>query len=161
MDVFGAITDTASKRARDHASMYYDEIRHMTTDVDRIAENTGFSINEILLVKNYLFMNKHVLEEGEEPQYFEPSFEIAQSWQRLMSDPAMILPHDIILLKHELMEQRLVCDGCSQYEAHLLTSKKYNYSDASDKYYQSLGMSVGKDETNSGAIRRSVSHRTH
>lgn len=43
--VSGAITDQYSDRAEEHAEIYYNEIRAMTTDVRRIAQNTGLTIS--------------------------------------------------------------------------------------------------------------------
>lgn len=48
------ITDPYSEDAERHAEMYYEEIRHLSTDVERIAQNTGMSVDQIALVKNYL-----------------------------------------------------------------------------------------------------------
>ena len=135
--VSGAITDTYSKEAIRHSELYYSEIRAMTTDVGRIAKNTGFSESQILLIKQYLFLHSHILSSG--IKRFDASFEIAQSWQRLMSkDKREIKPHDITLLNHELYEMQLVSQGCEQNKAHLETCKKYNYPRESEAYYDSI-----------------------
>lgn len=41
--ISGAIIDEESPDAEVHAEMYYEEIRHMSTDVEKIANNTGYS----------------------------------------------------------------------------------------------------------------------
>ena len=159
--IFGAIVDTGSQEAVKHAEMYYNEIRSFTTDVKKISDNTGFSFEQILLVKNYLFMDKHVLEKGSEPRYFDPCFEIAESWQRLAGMSSGIQPHDIVLIKHELMEMELVAKGYSQEDAHDMTNKLYNYTEDSDAYYYELSIKSGKQPMNSGAIRRKLGNTTH
>ena len=121
-----------SKEAQEHAKRYYEAVRHMKNDVDRISSNTGFSAEEVSAVKDFVFMQKHELDGKIE--YFAPSYEMSQSWQRLI-DGKNIQPHDITLLKHELMEQELMRQGISQDEAHILTSKKYNYSKEAKEYH--------------------------
>ena len=81
-------------------------------------------------------MNKHDLGDGKY-DYFYPSFEMAQSWQRLI-DGKNIQPHDITLIKHEVMERDLMRAGLSQDEAHRLTSKTYNYQKESEEYYVNI-----------------------
>ena len=122
-----------SAEAAEHAERYYESVRHMTTDVAKIAKNTGLSEDEIAQIKNHVFVEKHDLG-GSEPEYFLPSYEMAQSWQRLI-EGKNIQKHDITLLKHENMEQRLMKQGYSQKEAHKITEQKYNYSKECKEYY--------------------------
>jgi len=151
--ISGAITDTNSDRAIKHATMYYEEIRNNHSDIKKIAQNTGFSEHEILLVKNFLFIDMHDL--GDTYGRFEPSFEIAESWQRLAFDKEHIQPHDITLIKHELMEYKLMLDGMSQAEAHKAASKKYNYPYESQEYYKDLGF---KNKLNNNSITGAISN---
>ena len=130
----GTITDTYSVKATSHAELYYKEIRKQTTDISRIAKNTGYSQEFIKEIKQYLFFEKHKL--GNEIKRFDPDFTIAQSWQRLAQGG--IEPHDLTLLKHEEMERKLIRYGLTQDEAHKLTSQKYNYQKEAEKYYDSL-----------------------
>ena len=132
--VYGAITDPLSERARKHAETYYEEIRHMKTDVQRIAKNTGFSEQDINRVKNYLFMESHQLADGY--RRFDSSFEIASSWQRLMQNK--IEPHDITLLSHELLEMSLIESGMEQRTAHNYAENQFNYGKESNEYYDRL-----------------------
>jgi hypothetical protein len=81
-------------------------------------------------------MNKHDLGNNE-LEYFAPSYEMAQSWQRLI-DGKNIQVHNLTLIKHEVMEKDLMNAGLSQDEAHRLTSKTYNYSKESEEYYANL-----------------------
>lgn len=52
---------------------------------------------------------------------------MALSWQRLISGKYEDV--DVLMLNHELYELNLVKYGYSQDEAHILTSKKYNYAE--------------------------------
>lgn len=122
-----------SKDARKHAAQYYESVRHMNTDVARISENTGISEAEIAKIKKHVFLEKHDLG-GDEPEYFYPNYEMAQSWQRLI-DGKNIQKHDVTLLRHEAMERELMDKGYSQAEAHRQAEEKYNYSKESDEYY--------------------------
>ena len=129
------ITDTDSRTARAHAERYYGLVRSMSTDVTRIAKNTGYPESVIQRIKNFIFVEKHDLG-GPVPERFAPSFSMAQSWQRLISGNPK--PHDLTLLRHELMEKELMDAGMSQDEAHIETSKVYNYAKESDEYYAAL-----------------------
>lgn len=107
----------------------------MKTDVAKIAETTGFSKEEINRVKEYIFLKKHDLGNGV-VDYFAPDYMMAESWQRLiLGKPEK---HDITLLKHELMEMQLVAQGISQDEAHIITSKKHNYSQEASEFYDKI-----------------------
>jgi hypothetical protein len=125
--------DPYSKAAGKHAEQYYESVRKMTTDAERIANNTGFSLADIERIKSYVFNEEHDLGE-EEPMRFSPSYEMAESWQRLI-DGKNIQPHDITLIQHELMESKLVEDGMPQDKAHIITSGVYNYSEEVREYY--------------------------
>lgn len=153
--ITGAITNPFSKEADKHAELYYPEIRKMSTDVEKIAQNTGFTIDQIRLVKNYLFIYEHDL--NGEIKHFDPCFQIAESWRRLAFDEKNIKTHDLLLLQHELQELQLVSSGIPQNEAHTLTNRIYNYQKASDEYYTALSKEkddkkYDKSYTNAGAI---------
>ena len=134
--ISGAITDPQSERAKAHAELYYEEIRHNTTDVERIAHNIGVDPAQILLIKNYLFMDEHLL--GDVIKKFDPSFEIAESWRRLAYAPSDIKKHDLTLIYHELLEQKYMDEGMDQDTAHKKATNRYNYQDESDAYYESF-----------------------
>lgn len=108
-----------------HGELRYPAIRKDKYDVERIAKNTGRTVEEIQYVKNYLFMDKHDLGNGK-IDYFAPDDEIAKSWDRLRAGED-IRPHDLTLINHELEERRLVQSGLTQSQAHDLANKKYNY----------------------------------
>ena len=132
--IYGAISDPLCDKAQKHAELYYEEIRHRTTDIIAIAKNTHFSEKDILTIKNYLFMESHMLDTGY--KRFDASFDIASSWQRFIENRAE--KHDITLLKHELFEINLVKAGLSQREAHNYAENKYNYGKESNEYYDRL-----------------------
>lgn len=151
--ISGAITDPNSIEAIRHAKMYYEEIRSFNTDVEKIAFNTEYSREQILMIKEYLFINTHILADG--IRRFDPCFEIAESWRRLAFDAKNIKPHDLVLLQHELMEMDLVQKGFSQETAHRNSSKLYNYSKASSDFY--FGLNENTEAGNNmiaGAITR-------
>ena len=61
---------------------------------------------------------------------FEPDFQMAQSFQRLISGKP--LKRDIIMLKHERLEYELMHRyGYTDYATtHRITERKYNYAEA-------------------------------
>lgn len=132
--ILGAITETDSTEAREYAKREYGSIRKRKVDVERIAKNTGYSKDQIQEIKKYLFIDKHNL--GSRFTRFDPSFEIAQSWNRLMN--GNIESHDLTLIKHEIYEKELISSGMSQDDAHKETSKIYNYQKEAEEYYDSL-----------------------
>lgn len=154
--ISGAITDPFSDKADNHAKLFYEEIRKNHSDVMRIAQNTGFSVDDILHVKNFLFIDVHLLEDGVIKR-FDESFSIAESWRRLAFDPQNIQKHDITLLKHEIYERQLMAQGHSQQDAHLIASEQYNYPKESLEFYEKLHEKKlsPKHRFDSGAIKSS------
>ena len=124
-----------SKEAREHAERYYGLVRSMKTDVSRISKATGFVEEDIRMIKNYIFMEKHDLG-GKEPEYFAPDYMMAESWQRLIDGKPE--SHDITLLNHEIMERNLMKKGMPQDEAHIKASGKYNYAKEAGEYYAKI-----------------------
>ena len=132
-----------SFEAKRHDKLYYEEIRKRRNDFLIIAKNTGFSIEQVQSIKYYIFYSRHYLEGNWAiSERFYPSYKMAESWRRLSSKNKLdILPHDILLLHHELYKISLLLryPMLSQYEAHIEASKKYNYALESSKYYRSIG----------------------
>ena len=123
--LFGAISgalDPDSKEAQEHAERYYDLVRHMKTDVLRIAQNTGYSERTISRIKQFIFLETHDLGDGK-IERFAACYEMAESWQRLI-DGRNIQKHDLTLLKHEIMERKLMLKGLSQHDAHIQTQAR-------------------------------------
>ena len=122
--ISGAL-DPDSKEASAHAEQYYESVRKMSADIDRISENTDNPIDYISKIKEHLFIKKHDLGEYGIKR-FDSDYDIAQSWQRLI-DGKNIQPHDLILLKHEYMEQEYMSKGFSQQQAHDIANQEFNY----------------------------------
>ena len=129
------ITNITGSAAERHAERYYGLVRSMTNDVARIAENTGYSEETIQRIKDFIFFEEHDLGDGT-PRRFDPSFAMAQSWQRLINGTPE--PHDLTMLRHEVLEKELMDSGMTQYDAHIEASLKYNYGKESDDYYAAL-----------------------
>ena len=125
-----------SKRAEEHAKLYYESVRHMKNDVQQIAKNTGLSEQDIALIKQFIFLDEHDLGENGIRRFF-PSFEIAQSWQRLI-DGKSIKHRDLTLLYHEIMERQLMLEGMTQEKAHMEASREYNYTKEVEEYYDKI-----------------------
>jgi len=103
-----------------HAELYYREIRDRVSDIESIAENTGFSIEDVKIIKNQIFFNKYDLG-YESPVPFDPDYDMAVSWQRLI-EGKNIQEMDIVMLNHELMEYKLMSEkGLKYHEAHVMT----------------------------------------
>lgn len=137
-EISGAISGARNpygKKAEAHAKMYYDEIRKRSSDVSAIAHTTGFDEDTIQRIKNYVFIDEHNLGEGVIDR-FEPDYMMAESWRRLVEGNPQ--PHDITLLRHELLEEKMVNQGLSQDEAHRIASKKYNYDKEASEYYDKI-----------------------
>ncbi len=134
------ITNPESNEGKEFAIMYYEEIRHMSTDVQRIADNLGYNPSEIKHIKDYLFVNKSWYhgDTGKSTR-FEPDCAIAQSWQRLMQGKD-IKKHDRTLIEHEIYEMKLKRDnpGITHQKAHDLAQEKYNYAKETDEFYDSI-----------------------
>ena len=135
--ISGAITDETSAEAQKSAIIDYEKIRNDKYDIEKIAKNTGYSELQIKIIKNYLFYDKHKIEDNT-IERFNPSFYISQSWKRLRDEPNNIQEHDLLLLKHESLEISLVMQGYDQDEAHNITEEKYNYKKMGDEYYEKL-----------------------
>lgn len=123
------------KKAEKHAVSYYDSVRSMKNDVETISKNTGMEESAIRKVKNYIFFDKHNLGNGQFER-FAPDYMMAESWKRLIDGKPK--PHDLTLLRHELLEESLIKQGHTQSEAHLLASEKFNYSKEAKQFYDSI-----------------------
>lgn len=118
------------------AAKLYDAFRHRETDYKNVARNTGLSLEQCKIVKDYIFSNKHMLDEGYE-QFF-PDLTMAHSWQRLSeSEGYYIKDADLLLLDHELLEIRLLLTyrGLTVREAHNMAESVFDYSRAIRSMY--------------------------
>ena len=109
----------------------YDEFtnRKMKPQIDRIEQNTGFSSIAIQKVFNHIFVNQHRFDNGDIKQ-FDPSYDMAISWQHLLSKSGKEISNaDIMLLEHEMFESIIMTDNQTTYEkAHKQANEIYNYS---------------------------------
>jgi len=96
---FGKQIDITT-RWEEYAPKAYDAIRASTEDVSQIAKNTGFSETEIQAIKDHVFNNEHMLDDG--LARFDADPDIADAWQRMQTGQQ--LPQDLDLLKHEAFE---------------------------------------------------------
>ncbi|MBO4400770.1 MAG: hypothetical protein J5809_02875 [Selenomonadaceae bacterium] len=121
--------DPDGSRRRKHAEIFYAARRNSQKApwVKRIAQNSGMSEHFISKIFDHIFIDKHDI--YGELRNFDPSYDMAESFRRLYEGKD-IQPHDLILLKHERLELRLMQRyGCGQSAAHILASKKYNYAE--------------------------------
>lgn len=87
------------------AKELYERFLADHSDVCKIAENTGYTPDQILMWKQYLFLQPHIRYIDDKEVIIEPSLEIAEAWQRLRE--GVHTPLDIYFLKgvqHELLE---------------------------------------------------------
>lgn len=145
MLVSGAKFSVLSTEADNVASRLYENIRHRSMDCYKISKSTPFSIDQIQVIKNYIFCDSHYILNNDKYEFrrFHPSYDIAESWIRLASNKKQqnIMQHDMILLYHELSEIMILLQHpeYTQNFAHTLANKKYDYQSASDSYYKSIG----------------------
>lgn len=124
----GAIPVADEKRRSAHAKLYYEEIRKRTTDVETIAKNTGWDKAIIQKIKEHVFFKEHDLG-YDTPVCFDPDYNMAISWQRLIEGNS-ILEEDLILLRHEQLELTLMeTEGLKYIEAHIKASEQFNYAE--------------------------------
>ncbi|WP_088185842.1 minor capsid protein [Desulfosporosinus sp. FKA] len=121
--------DAEYKRQRKHAKVYYEAIRKRNSDVTAIAKNSGMSKAEIQAIKNYVFNDIHDMGDKGPNRRFDPDYEMAVAWQRLI-EGKNIKESDRILLNHELYESKLMKQGNNYINAHNEAQKWYNYAAA-------------------------------
>lgn len=110
------------------ASKAYREISRRN-DVRIIAENTGFSEEDIRQIKRHIFYDKHQTYDGYKTLY--PDYDMAVAWNRLYKGE--YLDRDILLLKHELLESMLEKEyNLAIAEAHARASEKYDWAEKID-----------------------------
>ncbi len=126
----GAV-DSASPRGIEHAEREYVAIRKNKYDIENIAKNTGFTLEQIKSIKNYVFFQHHTFR-TRAPGRFDADKDMAESWKRLNSGKN-IWKADIIMLKHELYEMSIRHKYAFHEDAHEEAEKVYNYKEAIEK----------------------------
>ena len=139
----GALNDTNDpyqRRREAHAERYYEELRRSKPEpiVKKLSEHSGISLKSARKVYEHIFINEYDLGNGEKKR-FDPSYEMAQSIQRLLLGEG-IQEHDMILVRHERLEYELMHRYGKKYEdAHRLTCRKYDYYTAFQKWQEDGG----------------------
>ncbi|MBE5731448.1 MAG: hypothetical protein E7353_00305 [Clostridiales bacterium] len=110
--------DSESKRAIAHAELIYETFRNSKVDTVKISQITGYPIEDLEKIKEYIFNNDEFL----------PDYDQAQTWDRLRKGNP--IEADYIFLKHELLELSYRNQGYSYKKAHYLAEKEYNYAKA-------------------------------
>ena len=117
-----------------HAERYYEARRKngIRAFVNKIHQNTGYPKKRLESIYNHVFINEYDLATGH--SRFSPSYEMTQSFQRLL-EGKNIQAHDILMLKHEHLEFAIMHKlGYNYDRAHDLTNTKYNYSKAETEW---------------------------
>ena len=142
--ISGATIDPNSPKGEEKAVRLYDRIRDSDEDVLSITrtlaivhKDLGVSVGDIQKIKEYLFYDSHQMSDGFHP--FIPEPDIPDSWLRLTAGASQIKPHDITLIRYEILEMRYVDSGMTQAEAHELASPKYDYDEECRKYHGKVG----------------------
>lgn len=104
----------------DEAESFYDSVRKSNQDIKLISENTGWTEDSVMRIKQHVFLNKHILDDG--VRQFDADYNMAVAWQRMIN--GKFLDRDIQLLKHEYLESILEKKYNLTYrEAHERASK--------------------------------------
>ena len=114
----------------------------LNSDVKAIAKNTKMSEVDVLKAKQHIFLNYNLSRRKAGKLIkvrFDPSYDMAISWQNLIDGGSKIREMDLVLLKHEIMEYDLMSKGLSYEEAHAEAHKAHNYS----KYVIELDLKEG------------------
>lgn len=94
-------------------------------DIKTIAQNTGFSEEEIRQIRRHIFFEKHKLYDGY--GMLSPDYDMAVAWLRLRS--GKFLDRDITLLRHELLESQLEKKyNLTISEAHARATAQYDWA---------------------------------
>ena len=130
--ISGALTDENDPnydKRNAKAEEMYEEIRNRDAryEIRAVAKNSGFKYKEIERVYEHVFIREHLLDGGE-IRRFDPDYYMANSWFRLRNGKT-IYPHDITMLKHELLEEKIIGKSIDIpiRKAHNIAEEKYNY----------------------------------
>lgn len=133
----GAITrknDPDGKRRFEHAVRYYKQVRNRDPkrEIDAVSKNSGIGRDLVETAYRHVFIEKHDLSGGH--RRFDPDYDMSQSWQRLREGKE-VLPHDVVLIRHEAAEAEYMKGGMSYEDAHAKACKDgYNYQLECDKW---------------------------
>ena len=121
------------------AARAYEKYSRVDDSV-RIANNTGFTLEQIQSVRSHIFFEKHDLYEGYDR--FAPDYDMAVAWKRLRE--GYYLPRDITLLNHELLERQIEGEyNLNAEEAHAKASEVYDWASQIDEETDQKGEADG------------------
>lgn len=129
--------DGESKRGKEHAQRFYNELRNSSRGIliQKMVEASNLDEKVISEALGHVLDSKYDLIYDDEIRHmnFVPDYDMAESLRRLrIGNPK---EHDIIMLKHEALEADLMDNkGYSYNKAHKMANKKYNYSEALKKW---------------------------
>lgn len=108
-----------------HAERMYEEIRHRTTDVRKIAESTPFTETAVAQIKDHMFNREHRFRDGSVHRFFS-DYDQAQAWDRLSQGRGTEV--DLVLLRHEYVELTQMRLHDYDYEtAHEIANARHNW----------------------------------
>mgnify|MGYP000602591749 CR=1 FL=1 len=135
-------------RRDDEAESYYDTMRSTNDDVRAIAKSVGWTEYSIARIKQHVFLDKHILDDG--IRRFDADYNMAVAWQRLVN--GKFLDRDVLLLKHEYLESVVEKKYNLTYrEAHDRTTLKHDWNGVLEKEAGEYGEAdnlhelIGKD----------------
>lgn len=107
----------------------YEEFRMTNDDIAEIANNMGWSVEDVTTVKNHVF-NDVVLKGDGVYGTLDSYYEQALAWQRLID--GNYFKSDVLLLEHELFEVTYYnnfhpINGCTVRDAHEFTTNYYDW----------------------------------
>ncbi len=114
------------------AEEIYEKIRNRNRvkEIKAVAKHSKLTEEEVGKIFNHVFITEHWISEldgsGLELRPFYADMPMAESWERLRTG-INIQEHDILMLKHELLELEYMKKGMSTNAAHELANEKYNY----------------------------------
>lgn len=111
------------EKREEQAKKAYQEIAQ-ADNIEKIANVSGMSAEEVKQIKNHVFFDEHILYDGKSK--FFPDYNMAVAFKRL--ENGVPEERDILLLKHELFESQ--CEkkyNLTASEAHAMATKKYDW----------------------------------
>lgn len=97
------VTFNQYMKLEEEAVRYYEKVRDMGDfDIKKISENTGFSQEKVITIKNHVFIEEHKLESG--TSRYDPDIDMMEAWKRLIDGNHQ--KQDIDLLQHEYFESK-------------------------------------------------------
>ena len=103
---------------------FYNLMRTTNEDISAIVNNTGINKEILNQIKNHVFIEDHILDNG--VMRFDPCPDMAAAWKRLIS--GNFVYSDLVLLQHEYAESFAMQKAKIPYRiAHEIVNKMYNW----------------------------------